>query len=277
MLEKTATEFFHAHWRDALEILVLTTLFYGIYLNFRDTRGARMVVFFTFLLLVLTLMAQLLHLPVIGWLIPALTAFLAVATVVIFQPELRRTLANLGSHRFFGLEKQKIELVERLDEITRKLSAKRFGALFAIERRIDLKQFLETGVTIGGELSSELALTIFHPKTALHDGGMILQQDGIAAAGCVFPVSQREIADRSIGLRHRAGMGITEETDAIAIVVSEENGHISICHKGEIERDLDTEQFRTLLADLLTVAQKREDDDDPEKRTDAANISKLES
>ena len=136
-------------------------------------------------------------------------------------------------------------------DICRQLAAKRFGALFAIQRRLDLSEFLETGVRIDAELTSELVLTIFHPKTVLHDGGMILKDGRIEGAACVFPVSQRELMDRSIGLRHRAALGLTEQTDAVVVVVSEETGSISLAHEGELERNLEEEEFVPRLQALL--------------------------
>ncbi len=276
----TLLDFALNHWRDALEILILTGILYLGYSYFRETRGVHVIILLATAMIALTLVAQLGELPVVGWMVRWLSAFLLIAMVIIFQPELRRALAEIGSHQFFSLTEQKAELVERLDEVTRKLSAKRYGALFAIERRIDLNQYLETGVVIDGEFSNELILTIFHHKTALHDGGMIVRKDNIEGAGCVFPVSQREMMDRSIGLRHRAGMGITEETDAIAIVVSEETGNISICHKGQIERDLDSEEFKARLAELLTLEREKKEDDSPESTTtkrDGSATSKLQS
>jgi diadenylate cyclase len=132
-----------------------------------------------------------------------------------------------------------------------KLSNKRFGALFAIERSISLENYESTGVTIDAQLSVELVTTIFHPKTALHDGGMILSQERVEAAGCIFPVSQKELSDRALGLRHRAGFGISEDTDAVAIVVSEETGAISILVDGKMLRDLSEADFRKKLEDIF--------------------------
>jgi diadenylate cyclase len=124
--------------------------------------------------------------------------------------------------------------------------------LFALKRGIDLKQFVETGVEVDAVMSVELITTIFHPKTALHDGGMIIDQGRIQAAGCVFPVSQREVRDRAIGLRHRAAMGVTEETDAIALIVSEESGALSIAYRGRLEHDMEPEELRNRLNEILT-------------------------
>jgi Uncharacterized conserved protein len=134
------------------------------------------------------------------------------------------------------------------------LANKQFGALIAIERDTSIRVYEETGVTIDGDFSVELILTIFHPKAALHDGGVIIRNGRIAAAACIFPVSQRETLDRSLGLRHRAGLGITEESDAVAVVVSEETGSISICHRRRIERNFTPETFRQRIARFYCTA-----------------------
>ena len=201
--------------------------------------------------LTLTLISTLLNLVVIGWIVRSFSVFLAVALVVIFQPELRRGLAELGGHPIFSLTSEKRETVHDLAEAVTQLANKQFGALIAIERDTSIRVYEETGVTIDGDFSVELLLTIFHPKAALHDGGVIMRNGRIAAAACIFPVSQRETLDRSLGLRHRAGLGITEESDAVAVVVSEETGAISICHRRRIERNFTPETFRQRIAEIL--------------------------
>lgn len=244
-------EFVREHWRDAVEILILAALAYNGYLFFRATRGARILTGLLVLLLSLTFISLLLELEVINWLLQRFSVFLAIGLVVIFQPELRRVLAELGSQRFFSLNRPDPESLDVLVEAMQELSHRRFGALFAIKRGIELKHLAESGVELDAKLSTELITTIFHPKTSLHDGGAIIDQGRITAAGCVFPVSQREVPDRAIGLRHRAGMGVTEESDAIALVVSEETGALSICYHGRIEHDLEPEVLRARLTEIL--------------------------
>jgi diadenylate cyclase len=238
-------------WRSLVEILLLTVVIYYGYLYFRGTRGAKVLTGLAIVFLTLTLISTLLNLVVIGWIVRSFSVFLAVALVVIFQPELRRALAELGGHPIFSLTSEKRETVHDLAEAVTQLANKQFGALIAIERDTSIRVYEETGVNIDSEFSVELILSIFHPKAALHDGGVIIRNGRIAAAACIFPLSQRETLDRSLGLRHRAGLGITEESDSIAIVVSEENGGISICHRRRIERNLIPEMFRQRVAELL--------------------------
>src|ERR1700747_3005057 len=238
-------------WRSIIEIILLSVGIYYGYLYFRGTRGAKVLTGLAVVFLTLTLISTLLNLVVIGWLVRSFSVFLAIALVVIFQPELRRGLAELGGHPIFSLTSEKRETVHDLVEAVTQLANKQFGALLAIERDTSIRVYEETGVTLDSDFSVELVLSIFHPKAALHDGGVIIRNGRIAAAACIFPVSQRETLDRSLGLRHRAALGITEESDAVAIVVSEETGSISICHRRRIERNFTPETFRQRIAELL--------------------------
>ena len=243
--------FLKAQWTSGVEIIILAAVIYYIYLYLRGTHGARILIGLALVFLTLTLVSQLLNLEVIGWLLRSISVFLAIALVVIFQPELRRALTELGSHRFFTTVVEEKETIEVITDAVFELSSKSFGALIAIERDLSLKAIVETGVALDAKFSKELALTVFHPKTVLHDGGMIVAGDRIVAAACIFPLTQREDLDRNLGLRHRAGLGLGEESDAISIIVSEETGQVSICHRGVIERALGVERFRERLNQLL--------------------------
>ena len=243
--------FLKEEWTSGVEIAILAAVIYYIYSYLKGTHGARILIGLALVFLTLTFVSQLLNLEVISWLLRSISVFLAIALVVIFQPELRRALTELGSHRFFTTASQERETVEDITDTVFELSSKGFGALIAIERDINLKGFVETGVPIDAKFTKELVLTIFHPKTVLHDGGMVLSGERIVAAACIFPLTQREDLDRNLGLRHRAGLGLGEESDAIILVVSEETGQVSICHAGRIERNLGVEKFRLRLSELL--------------------------
>ncbi len=243
--------FLTKHWRDGVEILILSALAYHGYLFFRATRGARILTGLLVLLLSLALISVLLELSVINSLLQRFSVFLAIALVVLFQPELRRVLAELGSTRIFSFNRPDPEALDVLMEAMQQLSARRCGALFALKRGIDLRHLAESGVELDAVISNELITTIFHPKTTLHDGGVIIDQGRVAAAGCVFPVSQKDVLDRAIGLRHRAGIGVSEETDAIALVVSEESGALSLCYQGKLEHDLEPVALRERINAIL--------------------------
>ena len=245
-------EFIEKHWKDGIEILVLASLIYQLYRAFRATRGAQILVGLGLILVVLALVTQIFQFEVIGWLISRSAIFLSFALIVIFQPELRNGLARIGSSRFFSFsENRRLAFVERLADAVVLLSKKRIGALFAIERDITLKEQLETGVVLDSHFTPELAMSVFFPKSPLHDGGMIIANDRVAGAACVFPVTEKEMQDRSTGLRHRAAIGLTERTDAIAIVVSEETGSISISEGGSLHRNLTEKQFREKISEIF--------------------------
>ncbi|MFC5049276.1 diadenylate cyclase CdaA [Rubritalea spongiae] len=255
-------QFLLEHWRDGVEILILWIGIYQLYRTFRATRGASILVGIVMILAIVTSLAFLFQLKVIAWILTRAGLFGVFALVIIFQPELRSALAKLGSSKFFTFTKnQQLEFTGMLADSAIQLSKHRIGALFALERDISLQDHLETGVPLDAEFSPELAQSIFYPKAALHDGGMILAQNRVAAAGCVFPVSQREMSDRTLGLRHRAAIGLTEETDAVCVVVSEETGSISIAENGKLTRNLTDTEFREMLEGIFLPEQKQNDDD----------------
>jgi diadenylate cyclase len=241
----------HGYWTSALEVLILSAILYYVYLYLRGTHGARILIGLALVFLTLTFISQILDLAVLGWLLRSFSVFLAIALVVIFQPELRRALNEVGSHRYFTTALQRREAIEEVTDAVFDLSSKGFGALIALERDISLKSVAETGIELDADFSKELLLTIFHPKTVLHDGGVILSGERIVAAGCIFPLTQRDDLDRTLGLRHRAGLGLSEDSDTVTLVVSEESGQVSICHSGIIERNLNVERFRKRLSQLL--------------------------
>ena len=251
----TALRFLAQDWNSIIEILLLATGLYYTYLYFKGTRGARVLTGLALFMVTLMVLSVALNLVVIRYLIGRYSVFLVVALVVIFQPELRRAFAELGSRSLFSGSKQDKRTLDSVCECVFELAHKRFGALIAIERDIGLRSYAETGVDVNGVFSSELLQTIFHPKTALHDGGVILRDDQIVAAACIFPVSQRESLDRSYGLRHRAGLGLTEETDAVAVVVSEETGSVSLCFGQRIQRGLSFAELRRQLGTILLFEQ----------------------
>jgi len=240
------------HWRDGIEILLLAACIYQIYRAFRATRGAQILVGLVTILVVLTLVSAIFKFEVIQWIITRAAAVLAFALIVIFQPEMRTGLARLGSNRLFSFYgRRRIDFLERFIDAVLNLSKKRVGALFAIQRDVSLKEQLDTGVVLDARFSPELSMAVFNPKSPLHDGGMIIADDRVAGAACVFPVTEREMQDRSTGLRHRAAIGLTERTDAIAVVVSEETGGVSICENGVLLRNLTDQQFREKISDIF--------------------------
>ena len=248
-------EFLQNNWRYGIEILILSIGIYQVYRAFKATRGARILVGLMVILLVLTALLQLFKFQVISFLVTRGLLVLLIAIPVIFQPEIRTALARVGSSRWLDwlLRNDRAQLVflESLEQAVMTLSKKRIGALFAIERNIALKAQQDTGVTLNADFTPELAMSIFFPKSPLHDGAVILADEKLVAAACVLPVSQKELSDRSRGLRHRAAIGLSEETDAVCVVVSEETGAISICSEGAIERNLSSGDFSERMEEIF--------------------------
>jgi len=247
----------HDGWRPVLEIAILAV---GIYYSFnfvRGTRGAPVVYGFVLLVLGLTVVAFLLHLEVLSWLLRSFVAFAAVAVLIIFQPELRRILAELGTHPFFATSREQRENIEVIIQTVERLAEVRIGALIAIEQSINLQEATESGLPVDCEATPEMLETIFFPNNAIHDGGVIIKGDRIAFAACIFPLTQRQDLTASLGTRHRAAIGLTEETDAVVVVVSEETGSISHAYKGHLVRGVSAEQLRAFLTSVLVKSGKQ--------------------
>ena len=238
-------------WRPALEILILAVMIYCVSRFLRGTRGWPVVVGFVVVLLVLALATTLLKLKVLSWLLGTFSAFFAIAVLVIFQPELRRMLAELGNLPLFASAREQRENIEIIIQTVERLSDVRIGALIAIEQSIQLFEAVESGVPVDCEATPEMLETIFFPNNAIHDGGVIIKGDRIAYAACIFPLTQRQDLNKSLGTRHRAAIGLSEETDAVIVVVSEENGKISHAYKGQLVRGVTLEELRAFLTSLL--------------------------
>lgn len=250
-------EIITAYWKPVFEIALLAAFFYYTFLLFRGTRGAAVLTGFVILLLGLVGVTQIFQLDVINWILSRFLTFLALAVLVIFQPELRRALAELGSRQLFTGSTQRGEMIDVLVETARSLSQKRCGGLMAIEREIGFRGVADTGVPIGAKATPELLTTIFFPNTPLHDGGVVIRGDQIVSAACVFPLTQRQSLSASTGMRHRAAMGLTEDSDAVVVVVSEETGEISVAHRGHLVQGLDPDGLRAFLTTTLTSGARR--------------------
>ncbi len=236
-----------------LEILVLSVLFYYTILFFRGTRGAQVLLGFVTAIVAMLVLTRMFNLDTLNWLLQQISVYLVVAVVVIFQPEIRRALAELGKQHVFSTQRER----GMLDEIVKAVSLLaegKIGALIALEREIGTLAVQETGTRLDSLVSADLLVTLFYPRTALHDGGVIIEGDRVRAAGCVFPLSSRDIG--KTGTRHRAAVGLSEESDAVVIVVSEETGAISLAYKGRLIRGLDEERLRRILSSVLVRATK---------------------
>ena len=241
-------------WTDVLDILLVATVFFVILYLVRGTRAVPLLRGIILLLILLALLSGIFPLRAFGWLVDRALPALLVAVPVVFQPELRRALERLGRAgslftRSVGQRATVERAIAAVVRACRVLSRRHIGALIVLERETGLQEYAETGVQLDAETTMELLLSLFDPHVALHDGAVILRHGRVLAAACVLPLSTAFLEDRRLGLRHRAALGITEETDAIAVVVSEERGTISVAHNGRIMRDLAPERLeRVLLA-----------------------------
>ena len=247
-----AQQFHLPDWTGVIEILVLSIVFYYIINFFRGTRGAAVLSGLVFLLVLLIVVTHIFSLNTLSWLLQRFSVYLAVAFVVIFQPEIRRALAELGKQSVFNAGMAEREVVDEIVKAVGDLAEQKIGALIAIEREIGTRHIQESGTRLDSMVTPELLSSIFFPHTPLHDGGVVIKGDRILAAGCVFPLSQRMELSRSLGTRHRAAIGFTEETDAVVIVVSEETGAISIAYKGRLSRGIEQERLHRILASILS-------------------------
>jgi diadenylate cyclase len=246
----------HEAWRPALEIAILSVAIYYSFNFVRGTRGAPVVYGFILLVLSLTVISVLLKLEVLSWLLRSFVAFAAVSVLIIFQPELRRILAELGTHPIFATSHEQRENIEVIIQAVERLSEVRIGALIAIEQSISLQEATESGLLVDCEATPEMLETIFFPNNAIHDGGVIIKGDRITYAACIFPLTQRQDLAASLGTRHRAAIGLSEETDAVVVVVSEETGAISHAYKGQWVRGVSAEQLRAFLTSVLVNPDK---------------------
>src|SRR5579863_8460558 len=241
----------HVSVISVIDILLVAIIIYEFLALIKGTRAALMVVGAAGLGLAFYLF-RLGNLAALNWLISTLLPYTVFALIVVFAPEIRQALARLG--RRVTLSRSASSGADAYDDIvlaTNLFCQNQTGALMVIEREIGLRTYIESGVPLDAQLSYDLLATIFRPSAPLHDGAVIVQNDRVAAAACFLPLSMNPVLSTQLGTRHRAGIGITEETDAIAVIVSEETGTISLAVGGTIERDLTVDQLRDRLGELL--------------------------
>nr|HID13395.1 TIGR00159 family protein [Anaerolineae bacterium] len=239
-------------WIDGLDILLVAFIFFWLLYLVRGTRAVPLLRGMILLIIVVALLSGVIRLRAFGWLTQKALPALLVAIPVVFQPELRRALERLGrAGTLFGRTTGSRAILEQTLAVIalacRALSQRRYGALIVLERETGLQEFVDSGVLLDAAITPDLLVTIFDPHTTLHDGAVIVRHGRVLAAACVLPLSTAFLADRELGLRHRAAIGVTEESDAIAVVVSEERGSISIAHNGRIIRNLDAKRLEAVL------------------------------
>jgi diadenylate cyclase len=241
---------------DLLDIAIVSILIYEFLKLIRGTRAVQMAVGSLFIVS-LFYISTLAPLQTLNWMIRNVLVYVAFAAIVIFQSDIRRALAHFGRAPFFRYfnRQEAVETIEEVVVAAGVLASHSTGAIIAIEREIGLRNYIESGIPVDAEITYDLLVTIFQPTSPLHDGAVVLQENRVAAAACFLPLTVNPRLSRDLGTRHRAAIGLTEENDAIAVVVSEERGQIALAIDGGLERDLTTDQLRGRLSTLL--AQRR--------------------
>jgi len=246
------------NWTLLLDIFIVAILLYWVYIFLRETRAMRILYGF-FILLILTSAGHLLNLLLLNWILKYIMAMLVVAIPIVFQPELRTALEKLGRTKFlkdlaFSKESNS-KLIDEIASTVSELSRQKIGALIVLQRQTGLREYIETGIQIDAEVSSALLSSIFFPRSPLHDGAVIIASGKIVSAKSILPVSNASI-NPGLGTRHRAGIGVTETSDAVSIMVSEETGTLSIAVSGKLDRRISEERLRSRLAYLLKSSMK---------------------
>ncbi|MDD5070013.1 MAG: diadenylate cyclase CdaA [Candidatus Omnitrophica bacterium] len=241
--------------KGAIEIIILWAVIYQIFLFLKGSKAVYLLR--GIIILVVCLFAfQLLQFPVLSNLLSKAFTIFLIFIVIIFQPELREGLIRLGKRHVFYIEPRREDIEKTLREIVSAvgyLSRKKSGALIAIKREIGLQNYVDSGVKIDAALTSELLQNIFYPSAPLHDGGVIINELRVVAAACLFPLSENDTLERTLGMRHRAGVGLSEHCDAVVIIVSEETGGISLAINGQLSRDLTANDLFTILKGQLST------------------------
>ena len=240
-----------------LEISIIWFLIYRFMIFIRGTRVVPLLRGIVVLIL-LFFLTNILNLTVLNWILTKLFAISIIGFLIIFQPEIRRGLSKIGQtyfDMFFALPEEGV--VNKISQALNSLAQKRIGALIAFERSVGLKTYAESGVRLDAAVSAELLNTIFSPLGPIHDGGVIISGGRVVAAGCLFPLSQNPNLDHSFGTRHRAAIGLSEETDAVVVMISEESGKISIAHGGRLTSDFEGKDYTFVLKDILAHKEKK--------------------
>lgn len=241
-------------WQNLLDVGLVTLFFFLLLRLFRGTQAVQLLRGLLVIGLVIVVITRIVELTAFRWFLSNSTVAILVAIPVIFQPELRRALERVGRGMPFINRRADSTLTQELVSVIvracTQMSDNRHGALIILEGSTGLGEYIDRGVSIDSQVSVEMLMTIFFPNTPLHDGAVILREDRIAAAGCVLPLTARESLDSQLGTRHRAAIGITEQSDALSLVVSEETGAISVARNGRIVRRLDDNRLRRILTDF---------------------------
>lgn len=240
---------------DVIDVLVIAILFYIVYRALRDTVAVQ-ILFALVILLALSFITEAANLKTVNWVLRRIADIGLIAFIVLFQPELRRVLLLLTQSRLFRLfiRTSNNETIDDVVDAAREMAAKHIGALIVFSRSEHIKITIETGIELQAAVSAELLLSIFNPRSPLHDGAVVIDNQTVVAARCVLPLSsQQKVGAKNLGTRHRAGLGLSEQADIVALIVSEETGSISIAYQGDLEIDIAPEHLKSLLQEHIAA------------------------
>lgn len=248
---------YQIRWQDFIDILIIAFITYKLLAFFkRGSRAGRIVIGIT-ILLAGSFLSRSFGFYTVDWLFHNFWSQIVIALIIIFQPEIRKTLAQMGGSPIFGVTSA--EEMKSIDEIVKaavNLASKKIGALIVIEREVSLRDYIEIGIPLDAKVSKELLVSIFHPTSPMHDGAVIIKGNRIMAAGCFLPLALGAEISKAYGTRHRAGIGLSEETDAVVIIISEETGQISVAIRGELQTNLELGTLREILTDLFSAKEE---------------------
>ena len=240
-------------WQDIFDILLVTVILYRVLLIIKGTKAAQMLMGLAVLFLAF-LFSGYLQLYTIDWIIQSLWAQIVLAIIILFQPEIRKALAQMGKARFLSFSSaEESRSVEEILRASVSLANRKVGALIVIERETSLNDFIEMATILDAKVSHELLLSVFNPSSPIHDGAVIIRGNRVVAAGCFLPLTLSGGFSRALGTRHRAGIGLTEETDAIVIIISEETGSIAAAAGGKLQKNMDMNSLRDYLTENVAL------------------------
>ncbi len=254
------------------DVLIIAVLVYYLLILIRGTRAAQMVTGILIIFVAFFLITQLYPLTTLKWLMNKFYSSIIIILVIIFQEDIRRVLSRMGKKSLIPTN-ENLSSTQIIDEITRaatSLASKRIGALIVLERHIILNRYVDVGILLDAKVSKEILLAIFHPTSPIHDGAVIVQQGRISAAGCFLPLTREEDIDPNMGTRHRAAIGISQETDAVVVLVSEEGASISLVVDGHVSRGVDGKELRKVLRNMLSQNSTKPVSDDEAASTTVA-------
>jgi diadenylate cyclase len=242
-------------WQDIIDIMVVAMLIYGVLVHIKGTRAVQMLLGLAVMLLAFVASDKLEFLT-LRWLLSSFLSSVILVIIILFQADIRRVLTTVGKGTFFRGVQEQLQLIEEVSRAAHALASKKIGALIALERTTGLNNYVESGTTLDARVNREIIVSIFHPSSPLHDGALMIQKGRISAGGCFLPLTTNPSVDKSYGTRHRAAIGLTEETDAVVVLVSEEKGQVSTVVNGVVSPGLDKAALDLRLRQLLAAPQE---------------------